>query len=287
MADSGSCAAIAEHRHRARARPRPVRKATGRLPSRQVRQRGCRGRGARAARTREIHHLPTGIDPRSGPFGRRAAASAQGSRDRAAGAAHLASIARRPRFLRRVRCERARSAHPAADPVANGRRRPRFAPDPRRAGRLAGDIVQWAGIGVSSTGPVAASAAPNPLEDGIPFCTKLAGLAQDKPDDTGVTIVALDGTTESLTFSELDAGANQWGRALAAGGAELGCFVALAIPNSRHLVLATLGCWKIGAVPIPMHWDLPAWERDRVRTVIDPTVVVDETSRWELDARAA
>jgi len=138
-----------------------------------------------------------------------------------------------------------------------------------------------------STEPVAASATPNPLEDGIPFGTKLARLAEERRDDTGVTIVALDGTAQSLTFGELDARANQWGRALVASGAESGSLVALAIPNSQHLVLATLGCWKIGAVPIPMHWDLPEWERDRVRTVIDPAVVVDEKSRWELDARAA
>jgi len=39
-------------------------------------------------------------------------------------------------------------------------------------------------------------------------------------------------------------------------------------------------------VPIPMHWDLPEWERDRVRAVIEPAVVVDEKSRWELEARA-
>ena len=102
-----------------------------------------------------------------------------------------------------------------------------------------------------------------------------------------MTIVALDGTAQSLTFGELDARANQWGRALAAAGAETGSLVALAIPNSQHLVLATLGCWKIGAVPIPMHWDLPEWERDRVRAVIDPAVVVDEKNRWELEARAA
>ena len=101
-------------------------------------------------------------------------------------------------------------------------------------------------------------------------------LAREHPDKTGVTVVALDGTAQSLTFGELDARANQWGRALAAGGAETGSLVALAIPNSQHLMLATLGCWKIGAVPVPMHWDLPEWERDRVREVIDPAVVVDE-----------
>jgi len=137
-----------------------------------------------------------------------------------------------------------------------------------------------------STERIAAEVAANPFADGIPFCTKLQQLAEQRPDDTAVTVVALDGSATSLTFGELDARANQWGRALADVGAETGSYVALAIPNSVHLVLATLGCWKIGAVPIPMHWDLPEWERDRVRAVIEPAVVVDEKSRWELDARA-
>ncbi len=134
---------------------------------------------------------------------------------------------------------------------------------------------------------LASEAAPNPLEDGIPFGSRLQELAQQRRDEMAVTVVALDGTAHSMTFAELDARANQWGRALAAAGAEMGSLVALAVPNSQHLVLAALGCWKIGAVPVPMHWDLPEWERNRVRAVIDPAVVVDEQSRWELDARAA
>jgi bile acid-coenzyme A ligase len=138
-----------------------------------------------------------------------------------------------------------------------------------------------------SAEPAAAEVTPNPLADGIPFGAKLQELAEQRRDDTGMTIVALDGTAQSLTFGELDAHANQWGRALAANGAETGSLVALAIPNSQHLVLATLGCWKIGAVPVPMHWDLPEWERDRVREVVSPAVVVDEVSRWRLEAQAA
>jgi len=56
----------------------------------------------------------------------------------------------------------------------------------------------------------------------------------------------------------------------------------------QHLVLATLGCWKIGAVPIPMHWDLPEWERNRVREVIDPRRVRRRKEPvGKLDARAA
>jgi bile acid-coenzyme A ligase len=138
-----------------------------------------------------------------------------------------------------------------------------------------------------TTEPATAGVTPNPFEDGIPFGTKLAELASERRDDAAVTNIALDGTAQPLTFGELDARANQWGRALAATGAHTGSLVALAIPNSQHLVLATLGCWKIGAVPIPMHWDLPEWERDRVRAVIEPAVVVDERTRWDLEARAA
>lgn len=138
-----------------------------------------------------------------------------------------------------------------------------------------------------TTEPLAAGAVHNPLENGIPFGVRLGELAERRPDAPAVTVVALDGTAEALTFGELDARANQWGRALATAGAGTGSLVALAIPNSLHLMLATLGCWKIGAVPVPMHWDLPEWERERVRAVIDPAVVVDDNTRWDLDARAA
>ncbi|CDM77927.1 class I adenylate-forming enzyme family protein [Mycobacterium marinum] len=138
-----------------------------------------------------------------------------------------------------------------------------------------------------STQPMGPGATTNPLADGVPFGTRLEELAQQRRDETAVTIVAPDGSTQSMTFGELDCLANQWGRTLAAHGARTGSLVALAIPNSQHLVLATLGCWKIGAVPIPMHWDLPEWERDRVRAVIDPAVIVDEHNRWRLQAHAA
>jgi len=131
------------------------------------------------------------------------------------------------------------------------------------------------------------AASPDPLADGIPFGAKLHELAEQRAGESAVTVVALDGGSQSMTFGELDARANQWGRAMADRGAQTGSFVALAIPNSVHLVLATLGCWKIGAVPVPMHWDLPEWERDRVRAEIDPAVVVDEANRGELEAQAA
>jgi bile acid-coenzyme A ligase len=138
-----------------------------------------------------------------------------------------------------------------------------------------------------STEPAAAEVVSNPLDEGIPFGVKLQQLAEQRRDDTALTIIARDGTAHSMTFAELDGRANQWGRALAAAGADIGSLVALAIPNSEHLVLAALGCWKIGAVPVPMRWDLPEWERSRVLEVIDPVVIVDEQHRHVLARDAA
>ncbi len=138
-----------------------------------------------------------------------------------------------------------------------------------------------------SVGPIAAGVAPGQEHDGIPFGTRLRQLAEQSGDERAVVTVAPDGRTHAMTFGELDARANQWARALAAAGAEMGSLVALAIPNSEELVLAALGCWKIGAVPVPMRWDLPDWERSRVLKVIDPVVLVDEQHRSALTLRAA
>lgn len=122
---------------------------------------------------------------------------------------------------------------------------------------------------------------------GVPFAARLHELAAQQRDECAVVTLAADGAVQTLTFGDLDARANQWGRALAAAGAESGALVALAIPNGVDLTLATLGCWKIGAVPVPMRWDLPDWERSRVLTVIDPAVTVDESCRHALAECAA
>ncbi|UMB71173.1 class I adenylate-forming enzyme family protein [Mycobacterium paraterrae] len=123
--------------------------------------------------------------------------------------------------------------------------------------------------------------------EGIPFGSKLLQLAEQHGDDVALTVIDRDGNAESLTFAELDGRANQWGRALSHAGAQIGSLVALGIPNSEEFVLAALGCWKIGAVPVPMRWDLPDWERSRVLEVIAPAVAVDDALRPVLTARAA
>lgn len=120
----------------------------------------------------------------------------------------------------------------------------------------------------------------------ISFGQRLHDRALADPDRIGLTVVAIDGTAVDLPLSELDRRANQSGRALIDAGARVGSYIVLAIPNSVDLVLASLGCWKIGAVPVPMRWDLPEWERTRLLEIIGPAVTLDTHTRETIAASA-
>ncbi len=126
-----------------------------------------------------------------------------------------------------------------------------------------------------------------PDEEGIPFGTKLGQLAADDPDGVGLILIHRDTADERVTWRELDLQSNRWCRALQLRGAQVGDRIALAVQNSVDLVTAILGAWKAGASPVPVRWDLPDWERDRVLAVVDATVVVDSGSLAELRALAA
>lgn len=120
-------------------------------------------------------------------------------------------------------------------------------------------------------------AAETAAED-VSFGRQLTLRALSDPNGVALTVVRRDGSEISLTSAALEHGANQWGRALARSSATAGGRIVLALPNSVEIVLATLACWKVGAVPIPMRWDLPHWERERLLEVIEPTLVIDEVN---------
>jgi bile acid-coenzyme A ligase len=125
---------------------------------------------------------------------------------------------------------------------------------------------------------------PSIVEDAVPFGEQLRRLAQTDPDLVALTMVSPSGAESRFTLDQLDRGANQWARTLATRGAHLGTLIGLGIPNSVEFILAALGCWKVGAVPVPMRWDLPTWERTRLLETLGAAVVVDEDNREELAA---
>lgn len=112
---------------------------------------------------------------------------------------------------------------------------------------------------------------------GVPYGRQVTLRALSDPDAVAVVVVHADETETTLTWKALEQGSNQWARLFAQRGLSAGRMVALAVPNSPELVLATLASWKVGAIPIPMRWDLPEWERTRLLEVISPALVLTES----------
>src|SRR4051812_45198696 len=115
-------------------------------------------------------------------------------------------------------------------------------------------------------------------DEEVPFGRRLSMLASANPTGPAVTVVARDGAETLLTWDALERNANQWGRVLQSASVGHGAMVALSIPNSVELVVATLAAWKVGAIPVPMRWDLPDWEQRRLLQVIEPALVLDESN---------
>ncbi|MFI5298117.1 MAG: fatty acyl-AMP ligase [Polyangiales bacterium] len=69
----------------------------------------------------------------------------------------------------------------------------------------------------------------------------------------GHTFIRADGTSQKLTFAELDEQARRVGAGLRALGLEPGDRVALVIPDPETFVVTFLGAMTTGLVPVPMY----------------------------------
>jgi len=117
---------------------------------------------------------------------------------------------------------------------------------------------------------------------GIPYGTRIAQLGRDRGDEPALWFVPVGGAPVALSWRQLDQQSTQVAHWLARRGLACGHRVALALHNSPELVLAVLASFKLGAVPVPMRWDLPTWERQRVLACLEPALVVDEGDLPEL-----
>ena len=124
-----------------------------------------------------------------------------------------------------------------------------------------------------------------PEVEGRPYGTQIRVLAETYPDTVAVTVVDEAGGPTRLDWRTLDRRSNQVGRAFAGEGVGVGDRVGLELPNSVEMVEAVLACWKIGASPVPVRWDLPDWERARVAGVLDAALLVGR-DRVELFERS-
>ncbi|WP_018636086.1 class I adenylate-forming enzyme family protein [Parafrankia elaeagni] len=120
----------------------------------------------------------------------------------------------------------------------------------------------------------------------ISHARRIRELAATRPDEVAVRNVSLDGTTTAATWVELDRRSSQLAGALVERGLAVGDRLGIGLRNSPQFVLAVLAAWKVGAVPVPVRWDIPEWELARLREVIDPRVFLGAEDIPWIDATA-
>ncbi|HEY5284154.1 MAG TPA: AMP-binding protein, partial [Polyangia bacterium] len=77
--------------------------------------------------------------------------------------------------------------------------------------------------------------------------------------------IAVDGTTETMSYAELDALANRFANLFRACGVALGDRVGVHVPRSARTVAAMLGASRAGAVYVPLD---PSSPPARMKTII-------------------
>ncbi|MFJ3779741.1 class I adenylate-forming enzyme family protein [Streptomyces sp. NPDC090075] len=110
------------------------------------------------------------------------------------------------------------------------------------------------------------------MEGQISIARRIGRLAAQCPDDAALRFIGLDGTEPGFGWPWLDHRSAQLAGALAERGLARGDRVALGLRNSPQFVLGVFAAWKLGAVPVPVRWDVPEWELRRLRETIDPRV---------------
>jgi bile acid-coenzyme A ligase len=124
------------------------------------------------------------------------------------------------------------------------------------------------------------------VDEAMPFMRRLRELGSSRPDELAITVVARDGTERDLTWGEAHRRSNRLARSFTAAGVRYGDRVAIELMNSLEFVLAAFATWKLGAVPVPMRWDLPDWERRRLLEVVAARLVLDPATIAHLLADA-
>jgi len=113
------------------------------------------------------------------------------------------------------------------------------------------------------------------VDGGVSYGTMIQRVADQLGDRTAIVFAAEDGSQRAVGYKELDERSTQLARVFADRGLGVGDYLAVCLRNSPEHLIACFAGWKVGAVPVPMRWDLPEWERGRVLDTIGPRLVVD------------
>jgi bile acid-coenzyme A ligase len=110
----------------------------------------------------------------------------------------------------------------------------------------------------------------------IPIADVPRWYAERQPADT----IAIRHGQDTLTWEQLERGANARARAFAAKGVKPGDFVAIGLPNGNAFFETTFAVWKCGATPTSLSWRLPRGEAAAVLDILKPALVVGGEPDW-------
>jgi bile acid-coenzyme A ligase len=111
-------------------------------------------------------------------------------------------------------------------------------------------------------------------------------LSNERPDEQAFWHIPSDGGERSFTWTELDRRSRQLAGALAERGLTGGDRLGIGLRNSPQFVLSAFAAWMLGAVPVPMRWDLPDSELTRLQEAVAGKVHLGEADVNWIDATA-
>ena len=121
----------------------------------------------------------------------------------------------------------------------------------------------------------------------VSFGRRISDLASEQPEDTALVFAPTHGEERAFTWADVERRALQIAALLRSRGVEQGSMVIVGLSNSPEHIFTAIAAWKLGACVLPLRYDLPAWERDRLIAVAEPRVVVgsesDGSSRLSLE----
>ncbi len=110
----------------------------------------------------------------------------------------------------------------------------------------------------------------------IPMADVPRWYTERRPKDA----VAISHGADTLSWEQLERGANRRARAFAARGVKPGDFVAIGLPNSNTFFETSFAVWKCGATPTSLSWRLPRGEAAAVLDILKPALVVGGEADW-------
>ncbi|TDC70715.1 feruloyl-CoA synthetase [Actinomadura sp. GC306] len=118
----------------------------------------------------------------------------------------------------------------------------------------------------------------------ISIARRIRDLAEEQPDRVVLHHLGPDGGETAFTWRDLERRSALLAGELASRGLGHGDRLGIALRNSPRFTLSALAAWRLGAVPVPVRWDVPGWELERLREVIDPKVHLAEDDAGWIDA---